>query len=233
MLPLMNSRMSASLAALPSSISSDRRHDLPGRAVAALEGVVRDEGPLHRVQVVAVGEALDRRDLVTLARDGEREAGEHAPAVDPDRARAAGALVAALLLPVRSRCSRSASSRLTRRLDVDDVVPAVDLEHDGLAGRGGGPGLGCVAWFGNGHVGSPWLSQSFHRAPDGPPFASVSPWSDLGTVAENAGLAERVERYHHRVRRGRHEGTPADAAHDLVRTAGVDASADRGAATAP
>ena len=43
--------------------AADRRHDLPGRAVAALEGVVVDEGLLHRMQrAVAAGETLDGRD---------------------------------------------------------------------------------------------------------------------------------------------------------------------------
>ena len=45
-----------------SSSSADGRADLPGRAVAALEGVVLDERLLQRVQRVAVGQALDRRD---------------------------------------------------------------------------------------------------------------------------------------------------------------------------
>jgi hypothetical protein len=47
----------------------DRRHDLSGRAVAALQRVMIDEGLLHRVQC-AVGrrETLDRGDGATLDR---------------------------------------------------------------------------------------------------------------------------------------------------------------------
>src|SRR3954453_8807630 len=74
----------------------DRRHDLTGRAEAALEGVVLDEGALHRVQLATLGEPLDRRHLVALAGGCQGEAGEYPPPVDPDRAGAAGALVAAL-----------------------------------------------------------------------------------------------------------------------------------------
>src|SRR5207237_523798 len=40
----------------------DGRHDLSGRAVAALQAVVIDEGLLHRMESIGVGEAFDRRD---------------------------------------------------------------------------------------------------------------------------------------------------------------------------
>src|SRR5208337_1129824 len=42
---------------------TDRAHDLAWRAEAALESVVRDEGGLHRMEPVALGEALDGDDL--------------------------------------------------------------------------------------------------------------------------------------------------------------------------
>src|SRR3954447_23541651 len=74
-----------------------RGHDLTGGAIAALERVLFDERALHRVQLAVVGKALDRRHLVALARCGEGETREHPTAVHPDRARAARALVAALL----------------------------------------------------------------------------------------------------------------------------------------
>ena len=54
---------------------------------------------LQRVQVVAVGEALDRRDLEAVLRDGEQQAGVRAAAVDEHGARAALPVVAALLGP--------------------------------------------------------------------------------------------------------------------------------------
>ena len=78
--------------------AGDRRHDLAGRAVAALEGVLVDEGLLHRMQL-AVRSARPSM-VVTgaaLHRDRKRQAGEHAPAVDQHRAGAALAVVAALL----------------------------------------------------------------------------------------------------------------------------------------
>ena len=56
-----------------------------------------DERGLQRVQVPAVREPLDRRDLGALDGDGEQEAGVRATAVDEDRAGTALAVVAALL----------------------------------------------------------------------------------------------------------------------------------------
>ena len=50
------------VAGLALADQADGAHDLARRAEAALEAVVRDEGGLHRMQRVAVGEALDRVD---------------------------------------------------------------------------------------------------------------------------------------------------------------------------
>ena len=56
-----------------------------------------DEGGLHRMQRVALGEALDGDDVGAVVADGERQAGIDAPAVDQHGAGAALAAVAALL----------------------------------------------------------------------------------------------------------------------------------------
>ncbi len=73
----MHSRIAASLRAWPSLHAGDRRHDLPGRAVAALEGVVIDEGLLHRMQLaVAAGEAFDGGDLPAFDAHRQRQAGQ-------------------------------------------------------------------------------------------------------------------------------------------------------------
>src|SRR6476661_2981952 len=70
--------------------------DLPGRAVAALEAVVLDEGRLHRVELIPLRQPLDRRDLLALDAGGERQARENAPPVDDHRAGSALPLVAPL-----------------------------------------------------------------------------------------------------------------------------------------
>ncbi len=49
------------------------------------------------MQVIAVGEPLDGRDLRTIRRDREHQAGVDPPAVEQDRARPALPIVAALL----------------------------------------------------------------------------------------------------------------------------------------
>src|SRR5215472_14839611 len=73
----------------------DRRHDLTGRAVAALERVVFDERLLHGMELVAVRQTFDRCHM--FAGDSRRkcQARQHAAAFDVDRARTALAVVAA------------------------------------------------------------------------------------------------------------------------------------------
>ena len=113
MLPLIRSRISASVNAIsrgrhvggdvagPAGLRfgehADRRADLAGGAVAALEAVVLDERGLQRVQRAGRAQAFDRHDLVALVHDGERQARVDAPAVDQHRAGAALPVVAALL----------------------------------------------------------------------------------------------------------------------------------------
>ena len=76
---------------------ADGREDLPGRAVAALKPIAVQEGGLHRVKLVACGEAFNRDDVLALARRRQRQTGQDTLAVDDDRARAARALIASLL----------------------------------------------------------------------------------------------------------------------------------------
>src|SRR5438552_385530 len=67
----------------------DRRHDLSGRAVAALEGILVDKGLLHRMQFVALRQSLDGENLLALGGQRQRKARDHAPPVDQYRAGAA------------------------------------------------------------------------------------------------------------------------------------------------
>jgi hypothetical protein len=72
-----------------------RGHDLARRAVAALEAVVVDESLLHGMQLTTGGrKSLYRPDCVTLRSESERQAGEHALAIDMDSASAALTVVA-------------------------------------------------------------------------------------------------------------------------------------------
>ena len=67
---------------------------MPGGAVAALQAVVLVERRLHRVPLVAVGEALDRGDRRAVGLGREHRARLHRLAVDEHRARAAPRRVA-------------------------------------------------------------------------------------------------------------------------------------------
>src|SRR5947207_906202 len=60
----------------------DRRHDHAGGAIAALQAVIVAERGLHRVQFVALGDALDRGDAGAGRLAGQYGAGFYRPAVD-------------------------------------------------------------------------------------------------------------------------------------------------------
>src|SRR5262245_23384056 len=76
---------------------ADRREDLPGRAVPALQAVAVQEGGLHRVKLAAGRETFDGDDVLPLACRRQCQTGQDALAVYNHRARPAGALIAALL----------------------------------------------------------------------------------------------------------------------------------------
>src|SRR4029078_11574089 len=73
----------------------DRRHDHARSAVAALQAVIVAEGRLHRVQFVALCNALDGGDAGAGGLADHDRAGFYRPAVDVDDAGAALAGVAA------------------------------------------------------------------------------------------------------------------------------------------
>src|SRR5437660_6823707 len=76
---------------------ADGGTNLPGCAVAALACAALDKRLLHRVQCLAVRQALDGCDLRAGVHDRQREAGVNAPAVHQDGAGAALPVIAALL----------------------------------------------------------------------------------------------------------------------------------------
>src|SRR5262245_30513543 len=72
-----------------------RREEDPGRAESALQPVVVPERLLERMQALAVGEPLDRRQLGAVHLDGEQQAAPHGLAAEQDRAGSADAVLAA------------------------------------------------------------------------------------------------------------------------------------------
>jgi hypothetical protein len=73
----------------------DRRHDHAGRAEAALQRVILVKRLLHRMQRVALRQALDGDHLAVLAGERQHRARFHADTVEMHRAAAALAGVAA------------------------------------------------------------------------------------------------------------------------------------------
>src|SRR3979409_2712302 len=78
-----------------------------------------DERLLQRMQLPVPRESFDRRYLSALALRDEGEAGQHALAVDQDRARTARPLIPALLVPDQVKV-------LTQR--VEQRLPAIQLQ---------------------------------------------------------------------------------------------------------
>src|ERR1700732_483307 len=78
--------------------AGDGRHDLPGRAITALEGVLLKEGGLDWMKRFArTGKALDGRDRPAFDLHRQGEAGKDPLAINVHRARTALTLVASLL----------------------------------------------------------------------------------------------------------------------------------------
>ena len=77
--------------------AGNRRHDLSWRAITALEGVLVDEGLLHRMQLAVLRKPLDGGDVLALGGERQRQTGENTTTFDEYRAGAALAVIAALL----------------------------------------------------------------------------------------------------------------------------------------
>ena len=78
-------------------IERRHRHDHAGGAEAALKRLRVEKSLLHRMQVAVWREPLDRRHRAPRGAESRNQAGVHRLAVEPDRAGAAVAGVAALL----------------------------------------------------------------------------------------------------------------------------------------
>src|SRR5262245_18663315 len=116
------------------------RHDQPRLAVAALGPVEIDPGLLHLVQDAAVGQALDRRDLLALRRGDGQHAGPHRLAVEVDRAGAAHRDAAPVLGAREPDLLADRPQKGRGRTDVDLLGLAVDGQA-----RHGHSSRGCVA----------------------------------------------------------------------------------------
>ncbi|VTR09864.1 Uncharacterised protein [Clostridioides difficile] len=122
---------------------ADRRAQLAGGAVAALEGVLVDERLLHLVQVVAVTEPLGGHDLGALIGHRERQAADDPATVDQHSARAALPVVASLLGGEDAQAVAEAVEQGRARVHDDVAEGTVHGQRDSgfhIAGRTRRPG---------------------------------------------------------------------------------------------
>src|SRR5262249_43687790 len=104
--------------------------DLAGSAVAALEGVMLDEGLLQRVKRASLRQAFDGRDPRAIVHNRQREARIDAPALEENGAGAALAVVAPLF---RSGEVEIEAQRIEQRgpwCDCEFALHAVDVKRD-------------------------------------------------------------------------------------------------------
>src|ERR1700761_3352922 len=86
--------LAARSLSIMASYDVDRRHDHARGAVTALQAVIVAERRLHRMQLVALGDAFDGGDVRVRGLSGQHRAGFHRAAVDMDDASTALAGVA-------------------------------------------------------------------------------------------------------------------------------------------
>ena len=116
--------------------TGDSRHDLTRRAVSALEGIVADERLLYRVQAAVDRQTLDRGNRQPFDLGRKRQASEDAPSIDVNRAGAALALIAPLLGTVEMRVFSQRIQQRDPRLDLQQMLGAVDAKPDPCARDG-------------------------------------------------------------------------------------------------
>src|SRR5579859_1818490 len=107
-----------------------RGHDEAGRAVAALQAVLVPESLLDGVQLIAVGHALDGREVAAVGLDGEHRAALDRLAVHVDRARAALAGVAADVRSGQAYDIPEVVHEQQSRFDLVLVLTPVDGDSD-------------------------------------------------------------------------------------------------------
>ena len=143
----MDSRIPSSVCARPSASNAAAEQIWPGGAVAALEGVVLDEGVLHRMQgAVRRRQALDRRDVRAVPHDGQLQACVDALAIDQHGAGAALAVVAALLAARQVKVLQQQIQQAGPGSDGAGVFDAVDGQANRQALDGGIKGRVVVGY---------------------------------------------------------------------------------------
>jgi hypothetical protein len=123
----------------------DRRHDLPGCAVAALKTVVSNERFLNRMQLSVPRQSLDRRDISTVALRGQHQTRQHPFPLEKDRAGPARSLIAAHL---RAGHPEVLAQRVEQRYATVQPQPPgapLDVQRQSNGGVGGIVGHRCTS----------------------------------------------------------------------------------------
>src|SRR5947209_14686072 len=110
--------------------AGDASHDLSGRAISALESVTLDEGGLQRVELIALRQALDGRDLVAFHEGRERQTCFDALAVHQHRARAALAEATAFLRACKMQVLAQCIEQCGARIESQPMLGPVDAQQD-------------------------------------------------------------------------------------------------------
>src|SRR6266536_853745 len=105
-------------------------HQKSRSAKPALQAVVLHERPLQRMQRIALGESLDRADLLAVGLNGEHQARSHRLAADEHRAGAAYPVLAADVRPGQAAIVADGVDQSAPRLDANDMPAPIDIQRD-------------------------------------------------------------------------------------------------------
>src|SRR6476620_8008711 len=118
-------------ARLVFSQQRDRRANLAGGAIPALQSIMAHECGLHWVKIAAFFQALDGRYLVARMHHGERQAAVDALSIDDHRAGAALPLVATLLRTGQPEMLTQRIEQRYARIEIESMTPSIDSQRHG------------------------------------------------------------------------------------------------------
>src|SRR5262249_145934 len=109
---------------------STRRHDHPGRAIAALQTMVLPETLLHRMQPRFGSESFNRRHLRAVSLNREQPPGLHRSPIEQNRACPADRSLTSDVGPCEPNKIADEMNKQQTRFNVCVVTGAIDLERD-------------------------------------------------------------------------------------------------------
>jgi hypothetical protein len=105
-------------------------HHHPGSAKPALQRIMLDECSLNRMQCVAMGKSLDRRDRARADINGKHHAGADSHALDPNGARRASAPVTAHLGSRHTQVYAQGLCQRGARLNLEGVLFSIQIQRN-------------------------------------------------------------------------------------------------------